>query len=92
MSFLSHLASVQSGGQSAGCGVVVEHWLSCDQTLPTSDDNGMATSRGGLNKSSLVGPSQYLSYLQQICAQIYLNIGDASMCEMMQCLSDIPQA
>ena len=75
-----------------GCGVVIEHWLSCDQTLPISDNNGMTTSHRGLNKSSLVGPSQYLSYLQQICAQIYLNVGDASMCEMMQHLSDVSQA
>ena len=92
MSCLSHLAQVQSDDQSVSCDVIIEHWLSCDQTLPISDDNDVATSHGGLNKSSLVGPSQYLSYLQQICAQIYLDVGDASMCEMMQHLSDVSQA
>ena len=90
--FLFHLAPVQSGDQSVGHGAVVGHQPSCDQIHLTSGDNGVATSHGGLNKSSLAVLSQYPSYLQQRCAQIYLDIGSVFMCEMMQHLSDESQA
>ena len=51
MFFLSHLTSVQSDDQSVGHDVVIEHWLSCDQTLPISDDNSVTTSHRDLNRS-----------------------------------------
>ena len=88
MFFLSHLASVQSDDQSVGHGVVIGHQPFCDQTLPISNDNGVATSHESLNKSSPVVLSQYLSYLQQRCIQIYLDVDGASMRGMMQHLSD----
>ena len=87
MSFLSQLIPVQSDSQSVGHNVVIEHWPSCDQIHPTSDDNDVATSHRGLNKSSLAVLSQYPSYLQQRCAQIYLSVGSASTRGMMQHLS-----
>ena len=86
--FLFHLAPVQSGDQSVGHGAVVGHQPSCDQIHLTSGDNGVATSHGGLNTSSLAVLSQYPSYLQQRCAQIYLDVGSASTRGMMQHLSD----
>ena len=90
--FLFHLASVQSDDQSVGHDAVVEHQPSCDQIHPISDDNGMTTSHEGLNKFSPAVLSQYSSYLQQRCAQIYLSIGSVSTHGMMQHLSDESQA
>ena len=87
MFFLFHLASVQSGDQSMGHGVVVGHQPSCNQIHPISDDNDVATSHRSLNKFSSAVLSQYPSYLQQRCAQIYLGVGGASTRGMMQHLS-----
>ena len=92
MFFLFHLVSVQSDDQSVDHDVVIGHQPSCDQTHPISDDNDMTTSHENLNKFSSTMLSQYSLYLQQRCAQIYLDINNAFMCGMMQHLSDESQA